>query len=229
MKKILIISFPRSGTHLLLDTINNNFFNLPYKEYISLDDELNMAAVNGIKIEVPDILNNTKSVFIKSHIRSDLLQYWPLISAESYNFDMSTLITNCHTFYISRNIKDVMVSLFHYFKYVSDKIELPFDEFIKNINTCYGESRNNLMISCNEHVNQWMALCRDINFITYEQIMEDYENILKMISSIINLPISNIIKDVRKINGNVRSGDAYYSHVVYRKGVIGDYKNYIFE
>jgi hypothetical protein len=74
-----------------------------------------------------------------------------------------------------------------------------------------------------EFYNSW----KDYNFdhiLSFEDIINNYNNILNDISSVIKVNLHNPIKDVRMNKSDFIRQDKYKN---FRKGIVGDYKNHM--
>ncbi len=112
---LFIISHRRSGTHLTIDSVRNNF-SIYRKLPLLTIDTMSEASTN--RLHEPVSYEEMKTELakgprvIKTHFLPNLEQYLPAdkmaLYQEAYN--------SAHKIYVYRDGKDVMVSLFYYLK-----------------------------------------------------------------------------------------------------------------
>ena len=100
MKNVIVVSFPRSGTHFLANTIAANF-----NYYVSYP--LNKLPLSDSKDDVTEFIKeqiSTRKIY-KTHM-------------QSYSFDKCwpDFLKKFHVFYIIRDARDALVSLYRFHK-----------------------------------------------------------------------------------------------------------------
>lgn len=100
MKKALVVSFPRSGTHFLMNTLGLNF-GYDSEKFVNLESMgYNFWVADNVHWAINKIhINSSDPVCIKSH--HDI---------EFFEPKMEDILDICNVFYIYRNTEDVMNS-----------------------------------------------------------------------------------------------------------------------
>jgi hypothetical protein len=101
MKKALVVSFPRSGTHFLINTLSMNFGYAGKGEYISLEPIAYNLYVAGNMLDLLRKFHqkDSRPIFVKSHH-----------DVEFFETKLSEIMEMYTVFYIYRNPEDVMES-----------------------------------------------------------------------------------------------------------------------
>lgn len=234
MNNIFIISARRSGTHLLTDTIINNF---------------NIERIDG-SIDYDFLTDDNVDEFIEV-MNTDNKLAW----SHSHNFDnffdkninhdkiseLRKLFRNSKIIYIYRDIRDVITS--HYYRPYNQK---RYNSFIEYYNTHdmrdfvgltnYDETYDDIVTTLiNQHKN-WFSvyfakeiLGLDMLLISYEEIIENYNESLNKLSKFIGDAVVPEVKDVRLTPETEMKNDIIYTSHHFRQGSIGDWKNVICE
>jgi hypothetical protein len=236
---VIIISFRRSGTHLTIDSIINNFSYFD-REYVTIDQlcKKNLTAQEKEKIKQKISKGNN---VIKSHFLPEFNRYCH--DPEMYEF-VKTTFNEAKKIYVIRHGLDVMVSLYHYIKKFKPKVsEISFRDFL-NYTAWPPEAENQpLMSFWAKHLDQWEKTLKNNEslFIQYEDLLNNYHSVINQISQFIGIDTNKHIKDLRLKNVspikkkilNLLNLLGIYKYgltsVSYRKGVAGDYKNYFDE
>jgi Sulfotransferase domain len=229
MKNIFIISPRRSGTHLTIDLIVNNF---------------NFEKLNDKEIFYDNLTNNNANSFIEklsektklvwSHYH-DFNTFFSLKLKPKYIDKLKKLFHDSYIIYVYRDIRDTITS--HYYRLLKND-ESTFNEYwnygkydvytdlVNNTN----DDRKLDDILIENHKN-WFSvylakelLGLDMEIISYEEIINDYHNSVKKIGKFLNKEI-NEIKDVRLKSLTDVKPDLNYSYNDFRKGGIGDWKD----
>jgi hypothetical protein len=235
---LFVLSHRRSGTHLTIDSILNNFnqFNCNNGQYftLSLDKNPNQQIQK---------LFDLQNCIIKSHILPNIKIYNP---SSDYIQSLRQLLMQSPKIYVIRNGLDVMVSLYFYMKEFDQHVKkLSFSQFLRAPISL--EPINNITPPqlWATHIETWLAsdiLKQNTLILKYEQWILNYDQTLKTIAQFLNLPLShNKIIDVR-ISNKANNKLAFYmgelkkklkrlsgkkiTAVLPRKGTINDYKNH---
>jgi len=232
MNNLIVISHRRSGTHLTIDTIRNNFKDFKVNEY----QVINEKSVANIDSFLTSISN--KIQVLKTHFLPDFELY--VDDSKSSNLDK--LFENSFLIYVYRNGLDVMVSLYEYMKkYDLDVQKMTFDQFLITNNNFDNTSEvMNRMKFWNYHVEQWKnsKFKEKIMWIKYEDFINNYQEVIDKISKFTNIKNTEEITDIRISKNNSKNIfikiKNYFkgikkTGVSVRKGTIGDYKNYFDE
>jgi hypothetical protein len=225
---IFVISHRRSGTHIVIDTIRNNFadYSGPFlnvdqverrhKDRITLDQF--MSQLSG----PPKV--------IKSHMHRDIVAFFennPRVTEFTENILKSSKII-----YVYRDVRDVLTSLYFYIQsFRKDFADINISEFIRMDNDFDGYvDQNKKKLSRIEywyfHVAGWYNYNeKNILYISFEQLITDYDATVRLIGHFLNINQPDKIKNVL-IKGACRN-DIKYSSVEFRKGIVGDYRHYL--
>jgi Sulfotransferase domain len=176
MKKILVISHERSGTHLLINAIafNTKQYNTGFEEIHGVDPDVILAKIK----------EDSKAKILKSHHTLDVLD--PILEE---------ILQHCVVFYISREGKDTLASCYnHYVKYYDDADYASFDEFLRGkhapkfITDNYmlpGQEYKNMPDKWAQHTSNWTKKAAErfgqIYHLTYEQLLGDFNTCLDLI------------------------------------------------
>lgn len=125
---ILVISHPRSGTHLTMDTISNNFADYD-RPFLNLDrltqragDPLTLEAVRAQLDDAPHV--------VKSHMHSDVAAFFDHEPAHVEYVE--ALLAESRVVCVYRDGRDVMTSLYGFVRgFRAELREISFSEFIR--------------------------------------------------------------------------------------------------
>ncbi len=239
-KHVIVLSHRRSGTHLTIDSIYNNFKELRQKPYINLDK-------TRYYIKAPVDLDTFKKQLgdkpriIKSHYLPDFSNYYK--TQKEINW-VEQLFMNSHLIYIYRNGLDVMVSLYEYLRSFNPEYQgITFSDFLLSKNHFEpGINQLNRMEYWAYHIEQWhrSRYKNQIFFLKYEDIIKNYQDHIGIIAKYIHSKPGRHFKDVRMkkksapitrafITFHKRLKGIKKTSVSARKGKIGDSKNYFSE
>ncbi len=233
-KNIIVISHRRSGTHLTIDTIRNNFKRYKKHHFFTLNEDI-LQEENQKEFFR---LCKTNSVVIKTHFLPNFNIY---SLPKNLVKQIQEVFDNSHLIYVYRNGLDVMVSLYEYMKKFDTSVQqMDFNNFIftKN-NFDKTEKEYNRFEFWKQHITSWKSSSyKKIHYIKYEDFLKNYEVSINKIAEIFNIEKSTNIVDIRLQNishkGVVnkilnRLKGIQKTSVSARKGSIGDYKNYFSE
>ncbi len=222
MKKILVISHERSGTHFLINSIVSNF---PGFERSGNVINVPTEKMTPIYLQNWFRINSTKcsNILYKSHHQF----YW------FQKFFYKLLIENFHIFYVIRDGRDVMTSCFHYYNKCSSysrHFQLicadTMSGFLRMNPRANGltvddysfRNTSNPVERWVAHIRSWLQVRYDINIISYEELNNNFEDTIRRIGLILDLDIPQ----------NPERPDLSAPSICPRKGIVGDWKN-IFE
>ncbi len=232
-KNIIIISHRRSGTHLTIDSIRNNFAEYKNSKLIVLE---NLTKNDDGQI---DFINDfqDKTMIVKTHFLPDFKRY---TANEKLLENLEKLFTSSHLIYVYRNGLDVMVSLYEYMKKFDQNIlHMSFDQFLTTGNNFDpGTEHYNRMQFWRYHIQSWKTsrFASKIFWLRYEDLNLNYEKTLQQIANNFNLHLAKNIKDIRLQSYKTKNRrlrkllnllrGVKTTSVSARKGTVGDYKNY---
>ncbi|ESO94701.1 hypothetical protein LOTGIDRAFT_227335 [Lottia gigantea] len=213
---VIILAYPKSGTHWLFEI------------------------AQMLKLGTTDVPVVSKSDFMIEYVKQDILDAKPLPRILNTHYRFHDLPTDIHTkkpkiLYIRRNPKDASVSFYNhtiklskYYEYsgqFSDYLRL----WVEGVD--YG--------SWFDYVKEYEEVCQnsdlDILSLEYEQLKKDLINEVRKISDFLELERNEeLIKDIseRCTFSSMHSrkghltGLADGQSIMYRKGDVGDWKNW---
>lgn len=179
------------------------------------------------------LLNGT--CVIKTHLLPAFNQY---LEEEDANY-LDSFFKQNEIFYVKRDGKDVMVSLFHYIQNFDQKTRgLSFSEFLRSTNTFDPDT---LKMSRPKfwayHVRSWQNASYKTNQLSFEKIIENYQSEVRKVARLLGLRISSPEVDVRLKSSNylitffskafIKLGlNRKNTAVGFRKGQKGEHKKY---
>lgn len=191
---ILLVTHRRSGTHLTIDLLRNNFIEYG-KPYISLNEIMkknNSDYVNKFSKRI----QSSPRIF-KSH--SDI-NYYGFHQQPSIIELYKHLLNKAKIIYVVREPKDTLTSLyFHYLKYKPEYAAMSVNDFIFSVNEYHVESYTgnlNRVEYWKYHVDGW-ANRSDILLLSFDDIISNYHQVVAKISNYLNLQPREKILDVR--------------------------------
>ena len=244
LNHVIIVSHPRSGTHLLIDTILNDF-QMFKKPYLNLD-RLTTRHERSIPLDMFIKHLNAGSRVIKTHCSGDMANYFEN-DQKKVQF-VKRLMNSSKIIYVIRDGRDVLTSLL-YFMQQCDSIytKISFRDFLHKNNT-YDVYPGQMVLNPIEywkyHVQNWINN-PDVLIIKFEDLRAGYKNSLVKIAEFIDkkpdkLTFNAIRRDQvafqspfkRRFWGGLCTiyrrliKMKYDSSIYYRKGEVGDYKNH---
>ncbi|MFH1457250.1 MAG: sulfotransferase domain-containing protein [Patescibacteria group bacterium] len=197
----IIISHRRSGTHLTIDSIINNFNLYKDKSYINIDrlrsDHKDVLTLENVEDDI-----NKGPTIIKSHLLPCFNRYF-FNDEEKQNF-INKLFFEAKKIYVYRDGRDVMASLYNYFNtFDEDTQKKTFKQFLRSTSSTEQFINDvNHIEFWKLHIKSWMNINdKNIMFISYENLLNDYEETLKKIEKFLKIEINNNITDVRMKKG----------------------------
>ncbi len=243
-ENIVVVSHRRSGTHLTIDAIQNNF-PIYKKESEKIGDltleRLHQKHKNAITIEqLRDEYNSGHNIF-KAHLNPDL-KYFDDPEKQAL---IEKIFENSKIIYVYRDGRDVMKSLFTYIKTYNKKYnDIPFSKFLRmenNFDTDNYEGVMNRVQYWEFHVKGWLEK-EGILAVSFEDFKYRYADTIKIIENYLGREAEkNLIQVVRKpmpkyipstrlteklfkiIKKTLFNTD--YSSVSFSKGEVGGYKS----
>lgn len=238
-KHIMVISHRRSGTHLLIDAIRNNFLHYRAK-HLDLESLLPDSRQRLTVEDFEHLLQEGPRV-IKTHMHAHVEEYFA--QDRSVLEYVRYLFATAHTIYIYRDGRDVMTSLYYYMgSYKPEIAQLPFSQFLRTSNDFAPETYSgtfNRIEFWRYHVSRWIEE-EKILPISFEDMHQTYKASLAKVAVHINETLPRQIQHVvrcrdkattlrspwlerffRYTNRALRGRK--YSSVAFRKGTVGDY------
>ncbi|MFM2420502.1 MAG: hypothetical protein RL385_5225 [Pseudomonadota bacterium] len=226
-RRFYVLSHERSGTHFLINTLSKNLW-VPDGNYYSVPDWFG-GNRNGLRRHLryqqsllAQRLRPKQNGLIKSHPDRELFEscYWkyPVV-------------------YIVRDPRDALVSFWHHqrdpsseayirrhnaqfsahrFERFSDFLRAPLSDFLKYTFSLRGDFAN-VAERLAKHVAGWRAASNAL-VVRYEDLKAEPERIVEMVSQHLGIPRT---REVRQV------GVREMSSILPRKGVVGDFRNYL--
>lgn len=174
-KNIIVLSHRRSGTHLTIDSIANNFKEYGKSDFVSIEDTKYFFPI-PISTAKFDAKITNKIRIIKSHYLPNFSFYYKNENDTNY---VEKLFENSHIIYIYRNGLDVMVSLYEYIRAYDNEIgKMDFNEFLRTKNNFNPEISNlDRIDSWKHHIKAWQEskFADKILFVKFEDLIDDFE------------------------------------------------------
>ncbi len=234
-KKILVVSFQRSGTHFLINTISDN--------------------IEGVDRGWVDVINTTGNKWVNSvtpdnlpsKIREQLIEkYYPHemsrcvkthYQGSVFEKNIDEILKYYDIFYIIRDPRDNMVSCYNFYNKTNfeDFIKEPdFSKFIrKDISSARTETQpfsysikkaNNIVKKWYQHVNSWIKLKeKGVHFIKYEDLKYDFEKTMKQIEEVSSQKLKKTLVQVPLSDERYRPD---YKSPLVKRGEVGTWKDY---
>ena len=232
MKHLIIASHRRSGTHLSIDLFRKNI--LKTENYVNLDSFVDSDQKNLDKEGLERKLSSGTSI-IKTHLLPDFSLY---LEENDANY-LHRFFQENEIFYVKRDGRDVMVSLFHYVQNFDQEAKvLSFSDFLKTTNSfdpgTLDMSRPKFWA---HHVKSWQQSKFKLHVLSFERIIEDYANEVALVAQLLGLSLTIPDVDVRLKSSNflvtvfrkalIKLGlNKNNTAVGFRKGQKGEYKKY---
>ena len=215
MKKVLVMSHERSGTHFLIDSIAANF---------GYDSN-----VIDFHIEDSNDISNKRTLEYRERVQQKVKELYPLNTNQIFKshhdvkfFDgmLDELKDNFHIFYIERAVCDVLTSCYHYYnipqlthfpqeKDVVKFLELVPYKYVTDGAYSFTKSENQVLRWKN-HVEGWRSA--GVTVITYESLNNNFVLCMDVVASVLGVAPTSCTQP--SLGG-----------VAPRKGVVGDHKN----
>jgi len=215
---ILVVTHERSGTHLLINIINS-------------ENNGNFRSIGKLPNNIEHNLENYKN-YVYKHIVNT---FYPNIISKShhqvefYESFMDYLFDNYKVIYVKRDIKDVLVSYYHFLKRGDDFPE--FKDWIfmnpKEIGNKYVDENpdphiiiepKNHIDRINLHYNGWMKYKDKLLVVSYEDLLNDFSIQKEKLEDYLGKKVSDKLPD---------KNDKKLPNIKPNKGIIGWYKEFM--
>lgn len=198
---IIVSSHRRSGTHLTIDSIINNFdifSNNPKISSVTLDHLSKHVKHFTLRIEDLKTRIGHFPCILKTHTHGDIQNF--IGSSKLADF-VNDLFTKSKIIYVHRDGRDTLTSLYHYqMSFDKSLHDTSFADFLKMKNNYDSETYQNHMDRASYwtfHVNSW--ICRDnVLLLSFDEFKINYHHTLKKISEFIGQPLKESITEVVK-------------------------------
>lgn len=239
MSHVIVASHERSGTHLTIDAITHNF-----PCYSSTDRTVYDLTLDRLLPSHPRHIPSPRFVeeldaqprVFKTHAHADLNAYF---GADPTSLCIAQdLFSRSKVIYVCRDGRDVMTSLYHL--RIAPGSKLSLNSYIRRT-TSYSSQLPNAPMTIAEywayHIESWLP--QNVFTVRYEDLLTNYEDVLKQIESFLQSPLASPTIDIRRRPQPswLRSSlmrrlyrfflraiwNIKYSSIEFRHGRIGDY------
>lgn len=222
---VLVISHRRSGTHLTIDSIRNNFKSLRESPFVTLE-----TIDRGHPEHLP--VSEFRQA-ISDHPRVIKVHYLPNVS-ECLQPEEATFVDDVFSqskqIYVVRNGLDVLASLYEFRRGHDPKVrEMSFSQFIREPTFDRQAGSCDKVTYWAHHVESWLNKPQtgQLLVLHFEQWINDYRATIKKVAQFTGLSKDWFRKDVRiGSESRKKSKQIQRTWVEPRKGQIGDYVNY---
>lgn len=244
-KDVIVISHPRSGTHLTIDAIINNFSR--YRNNHDIEklnlDHLMKKGETSLSWEELQANSGPDGTVYKTHTHGELERSFDF--APQIRSEILSLFDRAKKIYVYRDPRDVLVSLYFYNRgYDPEITKVNLPEYISHQNN-YNRERYDgdydRIGYWQMHVNSWVNK-PDVLLISFEDFQNDYEGALQKVAAFIQEDLPRKIIDVRRkpvgkfktfLNRLQRHPSfkklfrKRFTTVSFRKGKSGDWVNHL--
>ena len=240
-KKVIVTSHRRSGTHLTIDSIVNNFDTFkdnPPISQVTLDHlALHVSQWNLTPKELDNRISDISCV-LKTHAHGNILDFF---AGEEERIEYAERLFNeSKIIYVHRDGRDVMVSQYHYQKQFDNVTrEQSLSDYIRaknNFDSSTYEGHFNRVEYWAFHVNSWISRGNYL-LVSFGELQTEYYATLQKISEFIDEPLNKQSIDIRissrkqygiidKLKQRLFNKGIKRSSVSFRKGKSGDWKEY---
>ncbi|MCP4614316.1 MAG: sulfotransferase domain-containing protein [Planctomycetes bacterium] len=241
---VVVASHRRSGTHLTIDTITNNFpiFYSERGKYPLVLDHLSGYIKTNLNLDEVKAKLESGPTVLKTHSHGKIRDFFQIKNDFK---EFSDILNKSRIIYVYRDGRDVLTSLYYYHYYPrkgrKGMNKVTFGEFIRMMNdydACTYENDMDRSSYWSFHIKSWLAW-KSILTLSYKELIYDYEKTISKISKYIHQKPSNDICDVRvKAKNNIGSllhklqkrlpknlQNKRYTSTLFRRGRTGDWKS----
>lgn len=234
-KTIIIASHRRSGTHLTIDAIYNNFASLyqnATNDFVTLDHLSSHVQRKSLTLQQVRDRVSRDPCLLKTHTHGNWRNFF--IGSEELTAFVSELFEKSKIIYVHRDGRDVLTSLYHYQQVFDESIRrLSFSDYIRMPNSFdHGtyEGEMNRVQYWAFHIESWLNK-KGCLMISFDDLHSSYVATLRRIAEFIEEPLNNDMLDVRLQASSTPAPSELtrktsYTTVNFRKGTSGDWKKH---
>lgn len=218
---LLVITHRRSGTHLTIDAIRNNFAMWRQKEYMVLET-LSDRHPEHVPLPVFESKLESGCRVIKTHYPQEQLED---LARET---SLESSLNPSFRLYVVRNCFDVMASLYEFRKGHDPSVRsLSFSDFLREPTFDTVAGPMNKPAYWAHHVNSWLGSNSNRpTVIRFEDWLQDYKSTLKRVGRLTGCRTDWFGKDIRISQGRDHDSKILRTWVEPRKGQMHDFVNY---
>ena len=223
-QNLLVITHRRSGTHLTIDAIRNNFRRLRQQEYLVLET-IKTSHPAHIPLETFSHRVQAGDRVVKTHYGIEDLDHLP----EDERNLFQELLNSSQLIYVVRNGLDVMASLYEFRRGHDESVQgVSFSDFIRQPSFDPNFQHLNRIQYWRAHVLGWLnSSYRDrLLVLQFRNWIDDYRGTLKKIANHLGTGSDWRAKDVRMGSNKTKQKKLERTWVEPRKGTVGDFVNY---
>ena len=197
MNTILVSSHRRSGTHFLIDSLRKNIQAANFPNHARLPADFNLGSLFSKKEQIYDIFTKLIDSPGPSIIKSHLLPEECNIGSprDKHEELIKEIFVQSKKLYISRDGKDVLISLYKYLKPVcsfSDFIRQQNDHIVKEIRS-FQVYDSNRVSYWSYHINQWQGI-DSVKYLSFDALMNDFQETIHDILTTLGYDIPTLIE-----------------------------------
>ena len=226
MESVIVASHRRSGTHLMIDTIRNNFPEFSKYRYVNIDriedwhDRPPSKEIHQAKISIEQLRRSLRREprVLKTHFLPQVQIYLQKQKSKEDLDWVNMLFCNCKKIYVYRSGLDVLPSLYTFMKFFNPDVEKKsFADFLEMYHDFdpLGPQLNRVEF-WRYHIDAWFEYGKkrnDILFIKFSDLRNDYFKSLQVIADFLESPLPESIVDLRLSNENVSSIGQYIQRI----------------
>lgn len=185
---VLIVSHPRSGTHLAIDSVINNFEKWAAQPYLNLD-RLRAGHERPLSVEDVKLRLERGPHVIKSHMHANVADFFRNVHATVEL--VKELLEKAKLIYVHRDGRDVMVSLYYYLSGIHQELAgIEFSEFLRMTDDQYADTIPRPMQRpefWSFHVQSWMKQAGMFH-LSFEDLRYRYDSSLDLLAEFLGQP-----------------------------------------
>ena len=195
MKKVIVASFQRSGTHFLINNMSTNFVDIEdgWVDVVHSPKNRWLSDVNGRNLK-DKIREQLVDIYYPSPTRKCVKTHYQMYFFERH---IETILEKYDILYVVRDPRDTMVACFHYYNNTNFERfikEASFPKFLRAVlwqtpaevqpfSYSYVKPRN-IVDKWNKHVLSWMHYeGKGVTFVRYRDLKESLSETLHYIES----------------------------------------------
>ncbi len=240
-KRVIVASHRRSGTHLTIDSIVNNFKafqNNPAINKVTVDHLAPHVTKWNLTPEILDRRIRDTSCVLKTHAHGNIVEFFGTADNAKRKY-IETLFGDAKIIYVHRDGRDVMTSQWYYQRQFDDSVKKKsFGEYLRTENEF---DRDTYKTSFSRpgywafHVNSWINR-KNVLAISFDEFTVDYSLTLQKIAKFIEEPLNEDVINTlmfskqnngifKKLKQKLFKNKLQRSSVLFRKGNSGDWKD----
>lgn len=177
---ILVASHPRSGTHLTIDVLRNNFSDCTSRKFFAEPLDRLYLAIEALGAQRKDKISEREAIQILQKCPSPILKSHAFPQLESLNGDFRIwqdwIQERAKKVYVYRDGRDVLCSFYIFTKGYDSSCPGSLSEFLRQERN--GCSRVKFWA---HHVNAWLQK-DDVYHLRFEDVIRDTQSILEKIA-----------------------------------------------